>query len=157
MSKIVAIKVLPNVWLGDAKTAEYKKFFEKEHIEAVLNVTPSVPNFFVYDTSIEYLRVPIYDSEKKRDQIKTFEYFPVMTEFIYKNVILEKKNILIHCHLGQQRSCTAVAAYLIKCYKMSPTDSVKYIHDRKPDSFNFNKHVNFSKSLNKWYRKIKEE
>lgn len=150
----IATKVLPNIWIGTALVAEKESFFEKEKIKAVLNITPTVPNFFAYDTSIEYLRVPVYDTKNKRNQQLFLEYFPIITEFIYKNVVLEDKNLLIHCNSDTQRSCSAISAYLIKYYNMNPSEAVDFIKNKKKDAFH--KTINFAKSLNKWYLKLKK-
>jgi protein-tyrosine phosphatase len=150
----IATKVLPNIWIGNSLAAEKESFFEKEKIKAVINMTPTIPNFFAYDTSIEYIRIPVFDTKNKRNQEQMYEYFPIITEYIYKNVILEDKNLLIHCNSSQQRACVAVSSYLIKYYSMNPSDTVDLLVRKKKDAFNGDKTVNFAKALNKWYLKL---
>ena len=150
----MAVKVLPNIWVGDGRAARSSSFFEKAEIKAVLNMTPSVPNAFVADESVEYLRIPVYDSYDKRDPALMYSYLPVVTEFIYKAVVIEKRNIFVGCHLGRQRSCAAVAAYLMRFYKMTPFEAMEFVLKKKPDAFHFGESVNFAKSLNKWYQKL---
>ena len=111
---IIAVKVLPQIWIGNFRAAESKVFMEKEDIKAVINVTPNVPNYFNFNPDVEYLRIPTHDSEKLRDFYQMYQYFPVSTEFIYKNALIEKKNILIHCSNGLQRAPTILAAYLMQ-------------------------------------------
>ena len=151
----IATKVLPNIWVGNSLAAEKESFFEKEKIKAVINMTPTIPNFFAYDASIEYIRIPVYDTKNKLNQEQMLEYLPIITEFIYKSVVLEDKNILIHCNTGKQRSCVAVCAYLIKYYSMNPSEAVSMISTKKKDAFNGTKSVMFAKALNKWYLKLK--
>jgi protein-tyrosine phosphatase len=157
MNDIMAVKILPNIYLGDKRAAYNLPFFEKENITAVLNITPYLHNMFCRFDHIEYLRIPIFDSFEKRDPNKLLEYFPIITEFIYKNSVLENKNILIHCNLGMQRSTISIAAYLIRYYKMTPTESIEFIVNRKNNAFHNGKNVNFLESINKWYDKISEK
>ena len=150
----IATKVLPNVWIGDKKASESSKFFSNANIQSVLNMTPTIDNVFRQNDGIEYLRIPVYDSVGKRDVNKMYAYFPVICEFIFKNTVIEKKNILVHCAAGKQRSATAVAAYLVKYYRMTPYEAMQYLLKHKPNVFHYGDSVNFAKSLNKWYEKI---
>ena len=151
----MAVEVLPKIYLGDTRAAYSKSFLDKVAIGAVLNMTPNLENMFREVETFEYMRIPVYDSHGKRDCNKMYQYFPAVTEFIYKNTVMEGKNILVHCALGRQRSCAAVAAYLIRFYKMTPMEAMEYIVKRKPDAFHWGQCANFAKSLNRWYRKWK--
>lgn len=150
----MAVKIMPNMYLGDARAAKSKAFFDKVNISSVLNMTPNLANSFAYFEDIEYMKVPVYDSHAKRDVNLMYQYFPVVTEFMYKNSVLEKKNVLVHCALGRQRSCAAIAAYLIKFYDMTPFSALEFILEKKPDAFHWGQSANFAKSLNKWYYKL---
>lgn len=152
--EIMAVKLLPNVYLGDGRAASSAGFFKEAEISGVLNMTASLPNKFREDEHIEYLRVPVYDSKEKRDVNKMKEYLHVVTEFIYKITVIENRNILVHCALGRQRSCAAVAAFLIKYHKMTPIDAMRYIVQRKPDAFHHGIQANFAWSLNAWYQSL---
>lgn len=150
----MAVKVLPNIYLGDNRASMNQKFFEKTEITGVLNMTPNMPNFFCQFENIEYFRISVHDSHAKRDINLMYQYFPAITEYMYKLAVIEQRNILVHCALGRQRSCAAIAAYLIKFYKMTPFESMEFIIQRKPDAFHWGKSANFAKALNHWYYKI---
>jgi hypothetical protein len=60
----------------------------------------------------------------------------------------------VGCHLGRQRSCAAIAAYLMRFYKMSPFEAMEFIVNMKPDAFHFGASVNFASAVNKWHRKL---
>ena len=152
----MAVKILPNIYLGDSRAAYSDSFFEKANIQGVLNMTPNIDNRYRHK-DIEYLKIPVYDSHAKRDVNKMYQYFPVATEFMYKNSVMENKNILVHCALGRQRSCAAIAAYLMKFYKMSPMVAMEFIIKRKSDAFHYGKSANFAKPLNKWYSRLYPE
>jgi protein-tyrosine phosphatase len=153
----MAVKILPNIYLGDERSSRNSSFFDRANIQSVLNMTPNIPNAFCTNGEIEYLRIPVYDTYGKRDHQKMYRYFPVITEFMYKSSVIENKNLLVHCALGRQRSCAAIAAYLIKFYKMTPLEAMEYINSRKVDSFHWGKSANFAKSINKWYHKLNIE
>ncbi len=150
----MAVKVLPNIYIGDGRAAQSASFFKKADISAVLNMTANVPNTFCGVDTIEYMRVPVYDSYEKRDPNLMLSYLPVITEFIYKAAVIEKRNVFVGCHLGRQRSCCAVAAYLMRFYKMTPMQSIEHVIKQKHDAFHYGESVNFAKSLNVWYHKI---
>lgn len=150
----MAVKILPNIYLGDSRAASSATFFDKAGICSVLNMTPNLPNKYCADDKVEYLRIPVFDTHGKRDVNRMYQYFPIVTEFMYKTSVMENKNLLVHCALGRQRSCAAIAAYLIKFYKMTPLEAMNFIISRKPDSFHWGKSANFAKSLNRWYYKL---
>ena len=150
----MAVKVLPNIFLGDTRAAKSTVFFQKADITSVLNMTPNIPNTFCSNSNVEYLRIPVYDTHGKRDLNKMYQYFPVVTEFMYKTSVMENKKLLVHCALGRQRSCAAIAAYLIKFYKMTPIEAMNFIMSKKIDSFHWGKSANFAKALNRWYYKL---
>lgn len=150
----MAVKVLPNIYIGDGRAAQSASFFKKADISAVLNMTANVPNTFCGVDTIEYMRVPVYDSYDKRDPKLMLSYFPVITEFIYKAAVLENKNVFVGCHLGRQRSCCAVAAYLMRFYKMSPFAAMEHVIAKKPDAFHYGESVNFAQALNAFHHKL---
>lgn len=143
----------PRVWIGNAQASKSDTFFKEAHIGAVLNMTANEAHHFK-NRNIEYMRIPVHDSLGRRDTHLMYTYFPVICEFIYKNAVLEKKDVLVHCHLGQQRSAAAVAAYLIKYYKLSPMQAMAHLRKHKADVFAHGESVNFAASLNKWYKKL---
>lgn len=154
MLGVMITQVLPNIWIGDESASTSVKFFKQANITAVLNMTHDLEN--VFHGEAEYMRIPVYDSEQKRDVSHMYSYVPAMTEFIYKNAVLEKKNVLVHCLQGKQRSAAAVAVYMIKYYKMTPTQVIDFLLDKKKDVFHHGKSVNFSPVINKWYRKMEK-
>jgi protein-tyrosine phosphatase len=148
-------KILPGLWIGNYKCAKNKDFFVKNKIKAVLNCTEDLPNSFMCSKNVEYMRIPVNDSLKEKDFKKMLDYFPVIVEFLYKHVVIEKHNVLVHCWAGRQRSAISVAAFLVKYFNMTPRKAIKYIISQRPEAFHFGKSINFDQSLDKYYRSLK--
>lgn len=149
--------IIPGLWIGNYRCAKNKEFFEKNKIKAVLNCTEDLPNTFACVKDIEYMRIPVDDSLKEKDFKKMLDYFPVIVEFLYKHVVLEKHNVLVHCWAGRQRSVVAVAAFLVKYFNLTPSKAIKFLISKRPEAFHFGKSINFETSLNKYYRSLKNK
>lgn len=132
-------RIMSHLYLGNYQAAKNADFFKEKKIRAVLNCSKDIPNTFACkkDMNVEYMRIPIDDSLKEVDYKKCYEFMPAIVEFIYKHVVLEKHNILVHCWAGRQRSGIAVAVYLVAKYNMTPTEACKYIMDRRKEAFHF--------------------
>ncbi len=148
-------KIANHIYLGNIEGAKDKEFFKNKNIKAVLNCTKDIPNYFKHK-NIEYLRVPVDDSLKKKDIDLMLEFFPVAVEFIYKNAVIEKKNVFVHCYAGRQRSCINIAAYLVVKHNMTPHEACKLILSKRPEAFHFGKSLNFEDSLVKYFTSLKK-
>lgn len=140
-------KVGNQLFLGNYQAAKNSSFFEKKNITAVLNCTKDLPNYFRNDKKMEYMRIPVDDSLKKVDIDKMVKFFPVAVSFIHKMVVLEKRNILVHCFAGRQRSAIIVACYLVVTKGLNPGEACKYVMEKRPEAFHYGLSLNFDKSL----------
>ncbi len=144
-------QITNKIWLGDYTTARNKNFFKKNNIKAVLNCTKDIPNSFIKDESIEYLRIPVDDSLQEIDFKKMYYYFPIIIEFLNKVVNIEKKNVLVHCVQGKARSCIALAVFFVS-QGMKPDEALELILKKRPDAFFFGTSLNFKKSFSKFIK-----
>ena len=149
-------EILPGLFLGNYQAAKDSKFFKEKKITAVLNCSKDLPNSFCDNSKIEYMRIPIDDSLKKKDIDLCYEFMPAAVEFIYKHHKIQKNNIFIHCYAGRQRSCAQVGGYLIKYYKMLTKDACKYILSKRLEAFHYGLSLNFEDTLLKYEKKIKK-
>lgn len=149
-------KIIPGLWIGNYKCAKNKEFFDKNKIKAVLNCTEDLPNTFACTKDVEYMRIPVDDSLKEKDFKKMLDYFPVIVEFLYKHVVIEKHNVLVHCWAGRQRSVISVAAFLVKYFNLTPSKAINFLVSKRPEAFHFGKSINFESSLKKYYRSLKK-
>ena len=144
-------EIIPGLYIGNMNAARDTQFFKNNKIEAVLNMTPDVPHYFVSKTGdVEYMRLNVNDSLKTEDFNKMFKYFPSGISFIYKNHNLEGKNVLVHCHAGVQRSAAMVVAYLMLIYRTPLKKAIDMVIKKRPVAFLFGKSVNFMPSLTKF-------
>jgi len=147
-------KISKNIYLGNFQSAKDKDFFKKHNIKAVLNCSKDIPNHFIKDTSIEYMRIPVEDSLKQKDYDLMLQFMPSIVEFIHKHASIQNQKILIHCWAGRQRSAISIAGYLVSKYKMTPENACKYVLKKRPEAFHYGKSLNFDQALNKYYKKI---
>lgn len=144
-------EIIPGLYVGNMQSAKNKDFFKSNSIGAVLNMTPEVPHYY-NDTNgtVEYMRINVNDSLKTDDFNKMFKYFPSGVSFIYKNLNLEGKNVLVHCHAGQQRSAAMVVAYLMFIHRLPLKKAVDAVIKNRPVAFSFGRSINFMPSLSKF-------
>lgn len=140
-----ATEIIPGLWVGNQTAAKDPLFFEKFHIQAVINCTKELPNSF--SQTVLYFRVPIDDSGKTEDINKMTQYLPLAIQFLKHQHIIANKHVLIHCHAGIQRSATVAAAYLHSCFNKSIPEAIHQIVRHRPIAFFGGTHFNFKESL----------
>jgi protein-tyrosine phosphatase len=80
---------------------------------------------------------------------------PLIVDHIVMMREHEKRNILIHCHAGMQRSAISVAGYLVYRYGMTPMQAIKYIIAKRPIAFFGGDSINFDDSLKTYHKNLK--
>ena len=147
-------KVLDRLYLGNYQAAKDSSFFKKKNIKSVLNCTKDIPNHFICDGDIEYMRIPVDDSLKEIDFDKMLKFMPSIVEFIHKHINLHKHNLFVHCHAGRQRSVACVVGYLMCYHGMTPEKACKFVLQKRPEAFHHGLSLNFSKTLSKYYKNL---
>lgn len=134
--------------------AKDEKFFKNNKIKAVVNCTSDVKNHFKCKDDIEYMRLPVEDSLNMKDLKKMYNYYLPAIMFIYKNHVLENKNVFVHCWQGIQRSASVVAVYLMVFHNMTKDDAYDTILDNRYQAFHKGESFNFDWSINKFQKKF---
>jgi len=148
-----ANEIIPGLFVGNMHSTRDPHFFKTNKIGAVLNMTPEVQHYFTSKTGdIEYMRLNVNDSLKQEDFNKMFKYFPSGISFIYKNLNIEGKNVLINCHAGMQRSAAMAVAYMMLIYKKPLKKSIDLVIQKRPIAFSYGRSVNFMPALSKFAR-----
>jgi hypothetical protein len=168
------------LWLGNYKAALDLKFLLENDISVIINCTPDIP--YIHEIlkpddlskikSLETFRISVYDSTLDHDIYLMEQYLHTVLPFLIKKLIKEKKNVLIHCHQGVQRSACVVAAllYIIKHDHLlkyepvelnkienTPDDNqlmknvINFMLKRRPKVFTFGYRINFKNALERFF------
>uniref|UniRef100_A0A6C0E0Y8 Dual specificity phosphatase catalytic domain-containing protein n=1 Tax=viral metagenome TaxID=1070528 RepID=A0A6C0E0Y8_9ZZZZ len=177
-----ANEIIPGVFLGSYRAAHNTKFLVDNNIEVVVNCTTNIP--FVRDIHItDYIsplhkshinkifnvRVPVDDSLLEKDILLMEDYLHFILPFLVQRYLVQKKNILIHCREGKQRSSIIVASFLKvlndqnKLIDLDLSDSNAseqfkkiYCHllRKRPQVFTYGLRVNFKKSYERHFNVV---
>lgn len=139
-------EIIPNLYIGNIDSAKNIKFIKDKKIKVIINCSNSIPNYFQYNTNIEYYRLGVDDSLLNEDIELMAKYLPQYVNII-NNSLLQNKPVLVHCYAGRQRSACLIAAYLIYKYKYSIEDAYKYIISKRKEAFHYGHSYNFNRSL----------
>lgn len=169
------------LWIGNYKSSLDLDFLVKNNICVIINCTPDVP--YIYDLvdteklvllkELETVRIPVYDSLLENDFILMEKYMCSAIPFILKKLLKEKKNILVNCQAGRQRSGCVVAAVLFtiidndllniqdlselnhkktKDKGVLMRNVIEYIISKRSQAFSFGLRVNFKKTLQRFFK-----
>jgi len=145
-------KIVERIYIGNEDAAQDYDFFKKKKIKAVVNCSKDIKNYF--PKHAEYIRLPVNDHLKKIDFKTMTMYLPAIVEFVFKNAVLDKSNVLVHCAQGRIRSATVVVCFLMKYYNMNPYTACEYVLKKRPEAFHYGTSVNFSESILKYYNNL---
>lgn len=103
-----ADEIIPNIYLGNHKSALNINFLKKNNINVIVNCTKDKSfiapqdNLSIGDT--EMYRIPVNDSLLECDFIMMQEQFKHTIPLLLRKYTIEKKNILIHCHMENKEA-----------------------------------------------------
>lgn len=171
--------IIPHIWLGNIYAAHDYDFIIQNNIDIIINCTADYPfishdnlkssnvdNILIDNLSnrkISLIRIPVYDSLLEKDIILMEQYFKIIIPYIC-HAYTNKKNILIHCYAGKQRSAIVVAAFLYAMYlqglpgfqgvnfDFSNYKKVfKYIVNKRPQAFTYGMKINFLRTFKRFF------
>ena len=162
-----ANEIIPNLWLGNHRSALNIDFLKKNNINLIINCTPNKSFIKENLLKIEMYRIPVNDSLLEKDFLLMQKYFQIVVPLLLRKYTIEKKNILVHCHMGKQRSAIVVAALLkvLLDYKYIELKQVPNVDDKKkqfhyicnyivfkrPQAFTFGYRINFKKTFYRYF------
>jgi hypothetical protein len=163
-----ADEIIPNIYLGNHNSALNLNFLKKNDINVIINCTKD-KSFITDDVDIrsEMYRIPVNDSLLECDFIIMQEQFKNIVPLLLRKYTIEKKNILVHCHMGKQRSAIVVAALLKVLLdnnylsldeipkNITPKKQFSYICNyivkKRPQAFTFGYRINFKPSYFRFF------
>jgi predicted protein tyrosine phosphatase len=141
--------IIPNLYLGNIKSANDEDFLKKNNITAIVNCTENEP-YHTYFNNKPKLRLAVQDSKEEKNMEKFKVEIIKSINFIEKN-ISENKPVYVHCYWGLMRSATVVAGYLIKKYNISHIDAINIVKEKRPSAlsslYNFNEILEYLEKL----------
>jgi hypothetical protein len=96
-----------NLFLGGSWFSESVEFMRVNHIDAVLVCGYELTRPFL--TTLQYKQLLLDDV----DDAPLSLMLPGAIEFIHEHLVVNKRNVLVHCRMGISRSASIVIAYLI--------------------------------------------
>jgi len=123
-------EIIPNLWLGNYKSAYSKKFINMYNIKHILTI---MDNFDMTQkiNGINHVIIPLRDIQLCKFDL--IDLFNKTGDFI-NNGIKNGNGVLVHCKKGHHRSAAIVVGYLIKYREMNYDEGIEYINNLRPCS-----------------------
>lgn len=134
--------ILPGLYLASWHQVQMAAIPENTSEWFVVNCTRDLP--MAISDPTRCIRIAVDDDRSHAALSGMLEALPSTLQTIHQ-VLRNGIKVIVHCHAGQQRSPTVIAAYLMAYCNMSLTESVLFIKDRKADAFFWN--ANFLPTL----------
>jgi protein-tyrosine phosphatase len=119
----VPTEILPGLYLSGVSCVT-EDVLDKYNIKTVLSVMTNPPK--LDETKYERMIIQIADSTG----VNIREHFETTHRFI-NNALLEKKNILVHCHAGISRSATIVISYIMNLKMMTRLVAHNFVKSKR--------------------------
>eukprot|EP00357_Protocruzia_adherens_P032800 CAMPEP_0114973418 /NCGR_PEP_ID=MMETSP0216-20121206/941_1 /TAXON_ID=223996 /ORGANISM="Protocruzia adherens, Strain Boccale" /LENGTH=607 /DNA_ID=CAMNT_0002333903 /DNA_START=99 /DNA_END=1920 /DNA_ORIENTATION=+ len=132
MEVIGAIKVKDGLFLGDEFAAQDLEFVVANKVTHIINCAArQIPNHWE-PIGVNYLSYYWFDNDSQiildaKDQVG-LEVF----RFI-ESATANGESCLVHSVRGQNRTCTVLAAYLMRKYKWTLLKTLEFLNSRRPD------------------------
>lgn len=115
-----------NLWLGSLESACDRETMRVHNIKYIVTAVYDINPIFD-DPDLWYLKVPVID----KPDANIAKHFKKAIEFI-DEAIDKGSGVLVHCVYGISRSSTLICAYLIAKKKMTVSQAIKHVKDRRP-------------------------
>lgn len=119
-----ATQILPNLWVGDIRSACNKNSLIENNIEMIVSAVYGATAHHPF--SFNYEKANLRDTGKEDIIIEFHRLLPKI-----RRAVLDNKGVLVHCMQGASRSVSIVAAYLIKYHHMSAEDALTFMKKKR--------------------------
>jgi protein-tyrosine phosphatase len=141
-------EIIPNLWLGNYKSAINKQFLDNYKITNVVTIMDNFYNKYRYG-NITYMTIPVKDKFVCNKNIN--DIFELSSSFI-KKCLDNNEKVLVHCARGHHRSAALVVAFLIKYKDADFIKCIEYINQLRP--YALRRDTCMSQNLFKYYLSI---
>ena len=139
---MVATEIIPNLWLGDIRSALDTEFLRRNRIGTIINCTTKHP--FTKE-NVEKIRIELRDRGTEDDFNTMYICLVRFVPELYK-MLRSRKRVYVHCYAGCQRSVTIIIGFLIKYTDMTLQEIIDTLQS-KWDRVG----LNFLSSITRYY------
>ena len=125
-------KIMNNLYIGNYQSPTDKEFLKKANIKLIINCTKTY-NYPV-DENIQMIRLNITDFNSPENNIIIASNIDKILDIIHI-YLNSNEGVLVHCHMGQQRSAMIISCYLMKYKKMKLEETIEKIKLKRKYAF----------------------
>jgi protein-tyrosine phosphatase len=123
---MIATEIIPNLWLGDIRSALDLDFLERYRISVIVNCTTKYP---FPDYKSTQIRVAVRDRGIEQDMDDMYTCMQEVIPIIHQ--MLERgERLLIHCYAGRHRSVCLVLGFLIRYAQMPLQEAIDAVQSK---------------------------
>jgi protein tyrosine/serine phosphatase len=119
-------KITNYLYLGNIDSLK-----DQDKFHLIVNCTKHIP---IATKCKETIRIAVDDHPTECENMIKYMKKTNVLEKIH-NCRMNQQPVLIHCHAGMQRSAGVLACYLIRFYKMTPDEAIRFIKSKRPIAF----------------------
>ena len=124
--------IFNNLYIGNYLSPIDTKFIKDNNIKLIINCTKTFD--YNIDNTIFVKRLNISDMNTPENNIIIASQIDAILELI--NIYIKSnEGVLVHCHMGQQRSAMVIACYLMKYNKYTLKHAIKDIKSKRKFAF----------------------
>lgn len=125
-------KISNNLYIGNYQSAIDLNFLKEKNIKLIVNCTKSYE--YPIREEIHMIRLNITDFNSPENNIIIASSMDKILQLI--NIYINSnEGVLVHCHMGQQRSAMVVACYLMKYRGLSLDEAIHKIKSKRKLAF----------------------
>lgn len=119
-----ANQIIDNLWLGAISSSCNREALHDYKIETIISAILGSTAAYPFDFNYERAKLRDVEDEDIIEDLKR------LLPIIHVEIV-NKRGVLIHCAHGKSRSCTIVAAYLIKHKNMTTDEALHFIKSKR--------------------------
>ncbi len=143
-------EIIPGLFIGGEKASLAPNVFK---FRSLINMTTEVPFSKLLPPDTKSRRYDIMDLGEDDEQLCMLSFFSDICKSI-DAFMQDASPVLVYCSLAEQRSCTAVVAYLMYAQKISLSKAIEIVKARHPPAFGGGKYFHFDTALRSFEKNL---